>query len=361
MQRRNPFPGVSCVVDRHGKRRWRGRKKGLPSIYLPGAYGSVEFRAAYEAWIAGGERVVSPSRQHEHGSIDWLIEQYQRTTQWQALAPISRRVLIGEMERFRAKHGRKLMRTLTPEAVDQLIARRIETPAAANRLLKLIRRLARYAIKRGLISHDPSISVKPLKENPEGFHTWTDDEILQFEAKHGVGSKAVLALRLALYTGAARQDVIRLGWQSVRNGRISYRRGKTGGEVDLPILEGLSSVISSLPSDRLLFLEHSGGRPYKPETFGNWFRDRCVEAGLPNCSLHGLRKAGATRLANAGCSEHEIMAYLGHKTPSQAQLYTKAANRSQLADSAMRKLQGVSNRVTRLDRRGAKKLTGKDN
>jgi integrase len=28
----------------------------------------------------------------------------------------------------------------------------------------------------------------------------------------------------------------------------------------------------------------------------------CKKAGLPHCSIHGLRKAAATRLANAGCS-----------------------------------------------------------
>ena len=45
---------------------------------------------------------------------------------------------------------------------------------------------------------------------------------------------------------------------------------------------------------------------------GNWFHDQCVAAGLPHCSSHGLRKSGATRLGNAGGTELEIMAFLGH-------------------------------------------------
>ena len=46
MSRRNPFPGLSRVVDRHGKVRWRYRVRGV-STYIHGAYGSAEFRAAY--------------------------------------------------------------------------------------------------------------------------------------------------------------------------------------------------------------------------------------------------------------------------------------------------------------------------
>lgn len=49
MRRRNdPFPGVTRAVDRHGKPRWRFQRSRF-SAHLPGVYGSVEFRAAYEA------------------------------------------------------------------------------------------------------------------------------------------------------------------------------------------------------------------------------------------------------------------------------------------------------------------------
>lgn len=248
-----------------------------------------------------------------------------------------------------------------------MIAKKADTPAAANRHLKLLRRFCRFAIRKGLITVDPTIGVERYQENPDGFHTWTDAEIAKFEEHHKVGSKAVLALRLMLYTGAARQDVIRLGWQSVKDGRIAYRRQKTGGDVDLPILDELQDVLTDLPSDRLLFITHTGDRPYKPETFGNWFRGQCVAADVPHCSTHGLRKAGATRLANAGGTEFEIMAFLGHKTPNEARTYTKKANRKHLAGTGMEKLmranaeQKLSNRVERLDTHRRKALNEKGN
>jgi integrase/recombinase XerD len=58
-----------------------------------------------------------------------------------------------------------------------------------------------------------------------------------------------------------------------------------------------------------------------------------------HCSLHGLRKGGARRLADAECTPHEIMAITGHKSLSEVQRYTDDYARARLADSAMAKLQ----------------------
>ena len=58
---------------------------------------------------------------------------------------------------------------------------------------------------------------------------------------------------------------------------------------------------------------------------GNWFRDRCVEAGVPG-RAHGLRKAGATIAAENGATTHELMAIFGWKSLAMAEKYTRAAN-----------------------------------
>ncbi|MCR4267098.1 tyrosine-type recombinase/integrase [Nitratireductor sp. ZSWI3] len=356
MKRRNPYPGLTRVVDRHGKVRWRFRMKGKPSCYIPGEYGSKAFDVAYESARKGETPAPEHSLRADHGTFSWLIEQYMRAPEYERLNQPFKRNLQGEIERFRREHGDKTLANLRPRHVEGLIARKAATPAAANKLLKLIRRLCVFAVKREYIAIDPTYGVKGYKASGDGYHTWDDAEIAKFEGHHGTASKAVLALRLMLYTGAARQDAAAMGRQNIKNGRIAYRRHKTGGEVDLPIHPELAAVLAGVPADRMLFITHGKGRSYNAATFGNWFHDMCVAAGLTHCSPHGLRKAGATRLANAGCSEFEIMAFLGHRTPAEAKTYTKRANRAKLGDSGMAKLLGVSNPVTRLDNRRAKRL-----
>jgi integrase len=61
-------------------------------------------------------------------------------------------------------------------------------------------------------------------------------------------------------------------------------------------------------------------------------------AGCNDVSAHGLRKAAARRLAELGCSEHQIMAMTGHASVSELTKYTRAANRKRMGREAMAKL-----------------------
>jgi hypothetical protein len=42
-----------------------------------------------------------------------------------------------------------------------------------------MRRLCRFAVRKELISVDPTIGIARYAENPDGYHTWTDLEIEQ--------------------------------------------------------------------------------------------------------------------------------------------------------------------------------------
>lgn len=90
---RNPFPGLTRVVDQHGKVRWRFRMKGRPACYITGEYASVEFRAAYEAASKKSPDMLPVMARAEFGTFNWLIEHYMRLPKWQKLAPISKRNL----------------------------------------------------------------------------------------------------------------------------------------------------------------------------------------------------------------------------------------------------------------------------
>ena len=87
------------------------------------------------------------------------------------------------------------------------------------------------------------------------------------------------------------------------------------------------------------FLVTEFGKPFTSNGFGNWFKKRCREAGLPHCSAHGVRKAAAAKLAEVGCSDHEIMAIGGWKTLKEVQRYTKGARKRVLSDNAMYRVQ----------------------
>lgn len=113
-------------------------------------------------------------------------------------------------------------------------------------------------------------------------------------------------------------------------------RQKTGVPFDIPILLPLREELDLQPHNErhLTFLVTEKGKSFTAAVFGNWFRDRCNEAGLPLCAAHGLRSAAATRLANHGATAHQLMAWFGWRTLSEAERYTKEADRKHLSAEA---------------------------
>ena len=197
--------------------------------------------------------------------------------------------------------------------------------------------LMKHAVEIGLRSDDPTRDVPAIRVKSDGFHSWTDDEIAKFEAKHLVGSKPRLALALLLHSGQRRSDVVRMGRQHVREGVRQVRQVKTGAELMIPVHPELSAIIEQVQTTNLTFLISESGKPFTAG-FSHWFRARCNEAGLLHCSAHGLRKAAARRLAEAGCTEHEIAAITGHASLREIVRYTKAADQRRLARAGMEKM-----------------------
>lgn len=356
MNRKNPFPGVTSITDRHGKRRFRFRRKGF-TCYLPGPYGSTEFRAAYDAAIEGAKSPIRSTAQR--GTVAWLIEQKLADPRFKALSSARRKTLRGQLDWVRAQAGDLPFALLGTHHIEALMDKK-SGPAAANAVKKIMSLLFTFAIRHQMgVTFNPARYAERRKESKDGYHTWTEGEIATFLEHHGPGTKPRLVALLALYTGMARQDIARIGWQSIKDGKIAYRRGKTGIDANIPIMPELAAELAHVPKGQMLIVTHGAGLPYKPETLGNWFRDQCKAAGVPG-SLHGLRKAGATRLADVGATPDEIRSFLAHLTNKEGSTYTAKADRTRLAASGMAKLtrakdeQNLSNLSNKLDKRERK-------
>ena len=344
------------MEDRHGKLRHRLRRtiRGRTiDAYLPGPYGSPAFRAAYEEAVEGA-RVAT--RRAQPGTVGYLIVSYLGSAAYRSLAASTRADVRGRLDWIREAIGQGKYAKMEPRHVAMLMERK-GGPAAANRLRKDLGQLYRFAAKRlGYVGPNPAALADPHKTKRGGYHSWTDAEIAQYRDTFPTGTKQRLAFELLLETGASRQDAAALTRANIRGPRLFYRWGKTGQEVNLPILPELARELAHLPSTQMVLLARDDGvKGYAVESFGNLFRGWCNEAGLPGCSAHGLRKAGARRLAEASATEFEVMSFLGHATAREASRYVAAANRATLADSGMAKLRAkpernVSNLPKRLDK-----------
>jgi site-specific recombinase XerD len=109
----------------------------------------------------------------------------------------------------------------------------------------------------------------------------------------------------------------------------------------IPCHRNLRSILEKTPRTACVtILSTMRNKPWVVESYGNYMSDVIGMAGLPErCVLHGVRKASARRLAEAGCPANEIGAITGHKTLSEIQRYTKAADQKALARAAVVRLE----------------------
>lgn len=229
-------------------------------------------------------------------------------------------------------------------------------PEAANHRLKVVRGLFAWH-QQGTDARNPCTGIKKLDpNNADGFHIWTVEEVEKYEAHHPIGSNARLAFDLARFTTQRKGEVAKLGPSNVfmRNRRAwlrlqqskTRRKTESKGVVEIPIIEPLVLSIAARPKitprdpDKEAFLMTSFRKPYTANGLGNAMRDWCDEAGLPHCTMHGLRKATTSMFAELGVSEEGIGSVTGHVPGSRSlPIYTRGARRAILAERAFEVLQ----------------------
>ncbi len=306
---------------------------------LRGPFGSAEFWEDYNACLGNVPAKALPRPPARVGTFDALARAYFASPGYKALAKSSRGNYRRVIEGFLVDHGHRLVKQLKREHVDVIIGGMAEKPGAGIVLLKRIRTLLRYGMALKWIEHDPTVGVTSYKSTE--FHTWTDPQLAQYEARWPSGSRQRLAYALLLYTGQRGSDAHLMARNHVHGDTIEVMQEKTDQEESdeklvIPIHPALQRELELAGKDHIVLLTTVYGKPFSVKGFGNFVSDAIVKAGLPaKCKAHGLRKAAARRLAEAGCSSKQIQSITGHKSLSELERYVRKADQVRLARQAM--------------------------
>lgn len=333
------LPYLRHEKNRHGTWCWYFRKGDGPRIRITEPFGSPGFRAAYDAALSGAPaEQAAPARS---GSVAWLVAKYKLSGKFLSAAETTQYFRGNFLKQMVEKIGEKPYSKVTKKVIQNSMEARSATPHHANNMLIAISQMFEWALDNDYVKENPCADVKPFPTRPsEGHHTWTVEEVEQYRSIHVVGTRARLALDLLLFTGLRRSDIIKIGKQHVRDGLLTFRTRKTKAVVYIPIFPELRASIDATATGDLAFLTAERGRPFStPESFGARFRIWCEEACLsPECTAHGVRKAGATIAANEGASAQELMAMYGWSRISMAEVYTRAADKTRLARGAAERI-----------------------
>lgn len=343
------YDNVTVNPDRHGKLRARYRKAGRKAVYMKALPDQPGFDTEYKALVAEQPEIAP---RYAVGTIHDLIARYYRSADFAAKGTDdTRKTRRGILESFRAEFGNDFASDFTFEHIEAILltktkksvnakGRHIGGEVAARNLRKQLRRLFAYARKIKLTVTNPVEDAEKIgKARLTGYYPWNEADIAKYQKRHPFGTKARLALEIILWTGQRRGDARLFGPKHIKDGKINYRTGKTGADLWLPMARDLRRAIDATPSVGITsFLVTDYGKPFSKEGFGHKMRDWCDQAGLPQCTAHGLRHAITRRMAQIRLTDEEMMSVGGWRTAGQLRTYTAAVDQEALADGAISRI-----------------------
>jgi len=359
------LPGLLRERLPSGADRWRVRVAGdkAKRITLPVCPDHPDFAEIYHAARRGivmQPRETATDKTIRH-SVAWLVETYLDHMRAMVKACKASDLTLKQREHFfarlvahKASYGRAAGQAFGGLHMDipteELVAFRdayAATSGAADNQIKAVRAMYAWACERKLTAVNPAVGIGKIHVGQGGAKPWTVADLRRYRERHQAGTDAHLALTLFMFTAARVSDAIRLGRaHEATQGNVtwlSWTPAKRGAKpVTIPMLPPLYRATRAQSVIGKTYLLTAHGQPWaSTDSFRNRFKDWCREAGLPDLSPHGIRKAAGNLLAEAGATQHQIMAIHGHAEAATSEIYTRGAERARLARDAMALLAGL--------------------
>ena len=264
---------------------------------------------------------------------------YESSPEWRALAPATHstyRLYLQDLSRLGHIRAADVTRRGLIEVRNAIAA--IRGDGAASGFVRAASAMFTWAASNDWLEHSPAALLKPL----QGGHlpTWSMDHVRAANA--ALPEPLRRAVVLALHTAQRRGDLIAMRWADYDGEAVRVRQQKTGVELMIHASDELRAELATWQADATAptILTDGKGKAWNGMQLSAHMAYHLaqIEGFPPGMNIHGLRKLAATRLADAGCTMHEIAAMTGHKTLGMVSLYTADADQRRLARAAVERL-----------------------
>jgi integrase len=261
---------------------------------------------------------------------------------WVRLAPRSKAIYsvgMKHLKRFYDVDVDKITRPMIVEWRDDYY----DYPGRLRPALNVLNNILNYAHDHGWVEYNQAARLRGLP-GTKPHARWDDERFETFIAN--VPQRIRLAMMLALYTGQRRVDLVNMKWEDYDGEYISVWQQKTSIRLSVPVHKRLKAELDQTKRVGKTILVNSFGQRWNPDSLNRAIKMELNRLGMSvgvgqnndqPLRLHGLRKSAAAKLAEAGCTPHQIAAITGHKSLKQVEHYTNEANQKRLATEAIAK------------------------
>ncbi len=287
--------------------------------------------------IAHGEKAAKP--RPEIGTIGDLIVKFRGRPEYARLSANTRRAYGRFLSVLEADFADDMVDLIDREFIVELRDGMAETPRSADMMIQVVRRLLAYAVDRPSqygLKFNPALGIGKIGDN-HPYEAWPD--VLVEAIRRHAYPELRLAVEIGLGTGQRISDCAAMLWSQYDGRKIALRQRKTKTALVIPVTAELKAALDAAPWRAAVIATTRTGRPWRADHLRPELARVVRDLGYPGYSFHGLRKRTGRLLAEAGCTEKEIAAVLGHRSMAMVRLYTEAADQERLATAAIVKLE----------------------
>jgi hypothetical protein len=191
-----------CVFDPdpNGNDRYYVRKPGHKKIRIRetfedagGRITPAFMKAYFEALETLDEKPAAPPKTPREKTLYWLVDQYLRSEEFKRYDELTKADKRGVLNRFCQTAGELPYAAYRQEDVERSRDKRSSTPGAADKLVKYLRVMFKWAVTKKHAQQNPAIGVSKINTESDGWHAWTPAEVDVYRKRHEIGTKARLA------------------------------------------------------------------------------------------------------------------------------------------------------------------------
>jgi len=302
---------------------WRGGPKLATSPHRV----NVADDALITAYQEAHARPLSPTGVATTKTLASLIDEWRASAEFQSLRPGSRKDYDDQVKKILAGEARDALNTRTIRLVDltlrNLEDRRVRgvflawrdanfssTPRTADKVIGTLSACLSWGVDRGKLTCNPLLGSAKLHRTNRSESIWTEDDLAKL-APH-CSADMWRAVQMALLTGLALADLVRVPWSSYDGSAVEGRREKTGRPFLIPALPALKALLDEAPQRSPIILTNSYGQPWSKSGLSHGFGAARDKAGLRGrLVFHDLRGTAATHFIASGLTYAQAGAILG--------------------------------------------------
>lgn len=299
-----------------------------------------------------------------------VIREWRRSPEWAQLADTTKKTWGSALNRIEERWGDAPLAVFDDRRMKAKVVAwrdsRSSTPRAADIGITVLHALLKNAVLKGLLTINVAAGVPSLYRGGDRAEViWTDKDLKQFEETAlRTGEQAALdGLRLAVWTGLRREDLVTLLWSEVTPTAIRKRARKVSRRkryfVTVPTMgPSLKALLAELRARKRndgveTVLVDPQGNPWSPDRFTKAIGRVRDEAGIVHVDpeigrerklhLHDARGTFATRLMKAkpNISDKDVADLMGWSPENVARIRHVYVDQSAKVVEMARRLRGA--------------------